>query len=68
MSLPQREGRPSLDLTPDKTPNTASWDEDYGNKPMNNLNEAVKVRKGAPAINGWQEEPYSVYPTSGSDD
>jgi hypothetical protein len=56
MSLPQREGRPELDLSPDSTPNTASWDEDYGNTGMNPLNKPVKVRKGGPAENGWMEE------------
>lgn len=53
MGLPQREGRPSLDISPDATPDTASWDEDYGDVGMNPLNEPVKARKGKPAVNGW---------------
>lgn len=55
MSLPQREGRPALDLSPEATPDTASWDDDYGNLPYNPLNGPVPQRKGKPALNGWME-------------
>lgn len=54
MSLPQREGRPKLDISPEKTPNTASWVTQY-NEPMNECNEPVAERKGAPEPNGWED-------------
>jgi len=63
MSLIQREGRPALDLTPDATPSTAGWDEHYGNKPMNPLNEAVPERKGKEPVNGWMTERYDTTQT-----
>lgn len=53
MGLPQREGRPSLDLSPDATPDTASWDEDYGNVGMNPLNHPVKQDRSKYPVNGW---------------
>lgn len=59
MSLPQREGRPKLDLTPDKTPSTAGWAEQYTD-PANECNEPVKERKGPPEPNGWTKELYDV--------
>lgn len=59
MALPQREGRPALDLAPDKTPNTASWETQY-NEPMNELNAPVTVRKGPADPNGWVNEAYDV--------
>jgi hypothetical protein len=59
MALPQREGRPTLDLTPDKTPNTASWDEKYITS-MNECNDPVPERKGKPEPNGWTKEMYDV--------
>ncbi len=60
MSLPQREGRPSLDLSPDATPSNAGWDEHYDNKGANPLNHPVPERKGKPEINGWQNEAFAV--------
>lgn len=44
---------PASDLSPEETPNTASWDEHYGNVGMNELNHPVPERKGNPAVNGW---------------
>jgi len=64
MGLPQREGRPSLDLSPDANP--SSGKQEF-NSPMNELNGPVPERKGKPAPNGWQVEPYSVYPVSESE-
>jgi hypothetical protein len=58
MSLIQREGRPALDISPSKTPDTASWDETYDNKGMNPLNNPVPDRKGKPPVNGWLVEAY----------
>lgn len=63
MALPQREGRPALDISPDATPTTAGWAEKYPD-PMNPCNEAVPVRKGAPAVNGWQDDYVRVELTS----
>jgi len=60
MSLIQREGRPSLDIAPEKTPNTASWDEHYDNLGANDLNNPVPERKGKPEPNGWTNEAYDV--------
>lgn len=64
MSLPQREGRPALDLSPDSTPDTASWDEDYGDVGMNPLNEPVPVRKGKEPPNGWMTVASDITSTS----
>lgn len=67
MSLPQREGRPKLDLSPDATPDTASWDEKY-EKPANSLNNPVpKGTVKHPFHNGWAEagsEEYSFNPAA----
>lgn len=59
MGLPQREGRPSLDLEPSETPNTASWVTQH-NDPMNACNEPVPVRKKPEPNDGWQKEMYDV--------
>ena len=61
MSLPQREGRPALDLSPDETPNTAGWNERYDD-PANPLNEPVPIRKGPAEVNGWQVVANDVVP------
>jgi len=54
--LPQREGRPSLDISPeDSIPDTAGWAEKFTD-PMNPLNKAVPERKEAPEPNGWVHE------------
>jgi len=68
MGLPQRENRPSLDISPEASiPETAGWQDDYGDVGMNPLNHPVPVRKGSAAANGWTQEPFSVYPNpSGS--
>ena len=67
MGLPQREGRPALNITPeDSIPDTASWCEEFDNVGMNPLNHPVELRKGAPAENGWMEVAADVNPTSGS--
>jgi hypothetical protein len=55
MSLIQREGRPSLDLSPDATPTTAGWDEKYITS-SNDCNDPVPVRKGKAEDNGWTKE------------
>lgn len=73
MGLPQREGRPALSISPeDSIPDTASWDEDYGDVGMNPLNEPVPERKGKPDINGWLHVASDVTPSGdggkGSDD
>lgn len=60
MALPQREGRPALDISPDKTPNTASWDEHYDNVGANPCNHPVEERKGGPETNGWMWEAYDT--------
>lgn len=60
MGLPQREGRPSLDISPDATPQTAGWDEHYDNKGANKLNHPVPERKGGPDPDGWGHEAYDV--------
>jgi hypothetical protein len=62
MSLPQREGAAALDLTPDATPVTSSWDEIY-NDPMNDRNKPVPDRKGPPAKNGWVDELFDTNQT-----
>lgn len=59
MSLPQREGRPALSISPSETPDNASWCESY-DKPANSLNEPVAVRKGKPEPNGWGWEVADV--------
>lgn len=59
MPLPQRDGRPSLDLTPDATPKTASWVTQY-NDPMNDRNAPVKEREGPADPNGWTKEMYDT--------
>lgn len=41
MALPQREGRPSLDIAPDATPKTAGWAESF-NEAANKLNNPTK--------------------------
>ncbi len=65
MGLPQREGRPKLDISPeDSIPYTSSWTDDYDDVGMNPLNEPVPVRKGAPSVNGWQEVASDVTPTA----
>lgn len=67
MGLPQREGRPALSIAPeDKTPDTASWDEDYGNKGMNPLNEPVPLHTGKFPVNGWMEVASDVVAEAGS--
>lgn len=53
MSLIQREGRPALDISPEKTPDTASWDEDYNDLGMNPLNYPVKEDRSKYPPNGW---------------
>lgn len=64
MGLPQREGRPSLDISPeDSIPNHAGWDEHYGNVGMNDLNHPVPVRKGPAPDNGWTKELYDTVQT-----
>ena len=57
MSLPQRGNQPSLDLTPDATPDTAAWDEEYDD-PMNPLNKPAPLRSGPPDVNGWTRANY----------
>ena len=63
MALPQREGRPALDIAPDATPDAASWDERYDNLGVNPLNHPVKVRKGPAEVNGWMKELYDTNQT-----
>jgi hypothetical protein len=61
MALPQREGRPTLNINPEaSTPNTASWDEHYDNVGANELNHPVPERKGGPDANGWLHEAYDT--------
>ena len=57
MALPQREGRPALDISPDETPSTAGWCEEF-NDPMNPLNKPVPVRSGQADVNGWTRANY----------
>jgi hypothetical protein len=59
MGLPQREGRPVLDISPDATPVTAGWDEHF-NDPMNDRNKPVPIRKGNADPNGWVHELFDV--------
>lgn len=62
MGLPQREGRPALDIAPGGFDQLGgSWDETF--TAGNPLNEPVPVRKGSAAVNGWTIEPHAVYPT-----
>jgi hypothetical protein len=56
MSLIQREGRPKLDLTPDETPDTAAWDEHYGNVGMNPMNNPSPIHTGDWPVNGWTKK------------
>lgn len=61
MSLPQREGRPKLDILPeDSLPSTAGWAPHYDNLGANDLNNPVDKREGSPKPNGWQDEFYDV--------
>lgn len=60
MGLPQRDGRPKLDLAPEANP-SVDWPERY-NDPANELNKPVPLRKGGPAANGWEVEPYEALP------
>lgn len=70
MGLPQREGRPSLDIRPEANPG-ASWDEHYGNVGANKLNHPVPVGSvQAPYHNGWEragEEEYAFNPAAKKD-
>jgi hypothetical protein len=70
MGLPQREGRPSLDLSPDATPETASWDEQFP-LPANKLNNPVpKGEVYEPFHNGWARagsEEYAFNPAAKKD-
>lgn len=59
MGMPQREGRPKLDLSPDTTPNTAGWG-DHFDDPMNDRNKPVPVRKGPADENGWVHEAFDT--------
>ena len=64
MSLPQREGRPALSISPeDKLPNTASWDEHYDNLGASPLNNPVPLHKGDFPENGWMSEQYDTSQT-----
>lgn len=61
MSLPQREGRPALHISPeDKLPNTAAWETDRFDTSMNPLNEPVPLHKGDFQPNGWMFEAYDT--------
>lgn len=62
MSLPQREGAASLDISPDATPSTAGWDTNF-NDPMNDLNKPVKEHTGKFPANGWTKELYDTNQT-----
>lgn len=64
MSLPQREGRPALNISPEETPNTASWAEHYDNVGMNPLNKPVEVHKGEFPPNGWMTVAADIYTDS----
>ena len=67
MGLPQRENRPSLDISPESSiPETAGWQDDYDDKGMNELNWPVPIRKGKAPNNGWGAEPFSTYPNPSS--
>lgn len=59
MALPQREGRPGLDISPEATPDTAGWTEKF-NSPGNDLNKPVPQRKGGPEPNGWTKELFDT--------
>ena len=59
MSLPQREGRPALDLAPDSTPSNAGWIEKYVTS-SNECNDPVPERKKPEPPNGWTKEAYDV--------
>lgn len=61
MGMPQRDGRPSLDISPADTPDTATWAEKYETS-ANELNHPVPQRKGGPAPNGWTVEPAEALP------
>jgi hypothetical protein len=52
MPLPQREGRPVLDIAPEATPDTAAWDEKFI-LPANPMNNPVPIHKGLWPVNGW---------------
>ncbi len=61
--LPQRDGRPALDLTPEPTPGQ-TWDEVFTD-PANPLNAPVPLgRVRAPFHNGWSEAGVEEYPTN----
>ena len=45
------------DLSPDATPTTAGWCEEY-NDPMNPLNKPAPIRTGKPDVNGWLRVNY----------
>jgi hypothetical protein len=62
MALPQREGRPALDISPDATPDSAAWAESY-NTPANELNKPVPVRQGGPEANGWTKDTWTAVMT-----
>jgi len=66
MGLPQREGRPALNISPEATPDTASWAEDYDNVGMNPLNKPVELRKGKEPVNGWLTVAADIF-TEGDD-
>lgn len=62
MGMPQREGRPKLDLTPDSTPETASWAEQY-NESGNVNNQPVPLRKKPAPHDGWDPR-FEAYDTN----
>lgn len=66
MSLPQREGRPALELKPSETPDTAGWVTQH-NDPTNPLNKPVSERKGPAEVNGWQWVVGDVFPEGEED-
>lgn len=47
MSLPQRDGRPALNILPSPTPNTAGWAKHFDNLGAHDCNDPAPLRKGS---------------------